>query len=214
MQHNMDEKYDGITTFKIGEAARRAGVNKETIRYYERRNLIPEPDRRRSGYRILTQRHVDQIKFIKQPRISGLPSPKSKNCWPCVWMAVLPANPYVKKQNQNSKMLLRKLKIWTVWRMFWANLLKSAKPTESRMIVLSWMPLKEIVMTNIKRQSTISCPECGNESKESMATDSCQYFWECSHCHELIKAAKNDCCVFCSYGNIPCPPVQKSQSCC
>lgn len=58
-------------TFKIGEAARRAGVNKETIRYYERRELIPEPDRRRSGYRIFTQRHVDQIKFIKRAQDLG-----------------------------------------------------------------------------------------------------------------------------------------------
>ncbi len=58
-------------TFKIGEAARRAGVNKETIRYYERRKLIPEPDRRRSGYRILTQRHVEQIKFIKRAQDLG-----------------------------------------------------------------------------------------------------------------------------------------------
>lgn len=58
-------------TFKIGEAAQRAGVNKETIRYYERRELIPEPDRRRSGYRIFTQRHVDQIKFIKRAQDLG-----------------------------------------------------------------------------------------------------------------------------------------------
>lgn len=58
-------------TFKIGEAARRAGVNKETIRYYERRELIPEPDRRRSGYRIFTKRHVDQVKFIKRAQDLG-----------------------------------------------------------------------------------------------------------------------------------------------
>lgn len=66
----MDEKYEGITTYKIGEVARRADVNKETVRYYEKRNLIPEPDRRRSGYRIFTQRHIDQIRFIK--RAQGL----------------------------------------------------------------------------------------------------------------------------------------------
>lgn len=59
------------TTYKIGEAAQRAGVNKETIRYYERRELIPEPDRRRSGYRIFTQRHIDQIKFIKRAQDLG-----------------------------------------------------------------------------------------------------------------------------------------------
>lgn len=58
-------------SFKTGEVARRAGVNKETVRYYEKRNLIPEPDRRRSGYRIFTKRHIDQIKFIKRAQELG-----------------------------------------------------------------------------------------------------------------------------------------------
>jgi len=48
-----------------------AGVNKETIRYYERRNLIPEPDRMDSGYRLFSQRHVDQIRFIKRAQELG-----------------------------------------------------------------------------------------------------------------------------------------------
>lgn len=71
MGPDMDEKYEGIVTFKIGEVARRADVNKETVRYYEKRGLIPEPDRRRSGYRIFTQRHIDQIRFIKRAQELG-----------------------------------------------------------------------------------------------------------------------------------------------
>lgn len=67
----MEEKYDGVVTFKIGEVASRADVNKETVRYYEKRGLIPEPDRRRSGYRIFTRRHIDQIKFIKRAQELG-----------------------------------------------------------------------------------------------------------------------------------------------
>lgn len=67
----MKEKYEGITTYKIGEVAQRADVNKETIRYYEKRKLITEPDRRRSGYRIFTQRHIDQVKFIKRAQQLG-----------------------------------------------------------------------------------------------------------------------------------------------
>ncbi|MEL7832854.1 MerR family transcriptional regulator [Fodinibius sp. Rm-B-1B1-1] len=67
----MNQKYEGITTFKIGEVAHRAGVNKETVRYYEERELIPKPDRRRSGYRIFTQRHIDQIRFIKRAQQLG-----------------------------------------------------------------------------------------------------------------------------------------------
>lgn len=71
MIEDMEEKYEGVITFKIGEVASRARVNKETVRYYEERELIPKPDRRRSGYRIFTQRHIDQVKFIKRAQELG-----------------------------------------------------------------------------------------------------------------------------------------------
>lgn len=71
MRTDIEEKYKDITTFKVGEVAAYAKVNKETVRYYEKRNLIPKPDRRRSGYRIFTQRHIDQIKFIKRAQELG-----------------------------------------------------------------------------------------------------------------------------------------------
>jgi len=58
-------------TYKVGEVARKAGVNKETLRYYEKRKLITKPDRRRSGYRIFTQHHIDQVKFIKRAQELG-----------------------------------------------------------------------------------------------------------------------------------------------
>lgn len=71
MFEDIDKKYEAEVTYKIGEVARRADVNKETVRYYEKRDLIPKPDRRRSGYRIFTQRHIDQIKFIKRAQELG-----------------------------------------------------------------------------------------------------------------------------------------------
>lgn len=66
MRPDIEEKYENVTTYKIGEVASRAKVNKETVRYYEKRGLITKPDRRRSEYRIFTKRHIDQIKFIKR----------------------------------------------------------------------------------------------------------------------------------------------------
>ena len=71
MREDKEEKYNDTKTYKTGEVARRAGVNKETVRYYEQRDLIPKPDRRRSGYRIFTQRHIDQIRFIKRAQELG-----------------------------------------------------------------------------------------------------------------------------------------------
>ena len=55
----------------IGQLAKQAGVNVETVRYYERRGLIPEPPRRDSGYRQYTQDFVLRIRFIKRAQELG-----------------------------------------------------------------------------------------------------------------------------------------------
>jgi hypothetical protein len=41
-----------------------------------------------------------------------------------------------------------------------------------------------------------------------MPTDACLFFHECSACRTLIRPNSGDCCVFCSFGSVPCPPVQ------
>lgn len=60
----------------------------------------------------------------------------------------------------------------------------------------------------VQLQSVITCPECGFSKEETMPTDACQWYYECSHCGALLKPKKGDCCVFCSYGSLPCPPIQ------
>ena len=55
----------------IGQLAKRAQVNVDTIRYYERRGLIPEPPRRQSGYRQYSQDDVVRIQFIKRAQELG-----------------------------------------------------------------------------------------------------------------------------------------------
>ena len=62
-------------------------------------------------------------------------------------------------------------------------------------------------------QSTITCPKCGHAATERMPTDACQFFYECKGCGERLKPKPGDCCVFCSYGSVPCPPVQ-ARGCC
>lgn len=61
-------------------------------------------------------------------------------------------------------------------------------------------------------QSTLTCPECGGVSLETMPTDACQYFYDCRHCGEVLRPLKGDCCVFCSYGDVPCPPIQEARA--
>lgn len=69
-------------------------------------------------------------------------------------------------------------------------------------------------MTEIVTTSTLTCPECGYRKTETMPTDACQYFYDCEQCHRLLTPEEGDCCVFCSYGDVPCPPVQQDTGCC
>lgn len=57
-------------------------------------------------------------------------------------------------------------------------------------------------------RSEITCPGCGHRKVEEMPTDACQFFYECEGCGTLLRPKTGDCCVFCSYGSTPCPPVQ------
>ncbi len=63
-------------------------------------------------------------------------------------------------------------------------------------------------------ESTVTCPSCGHQQTEDMPTDACQYFYECKGCKTLLKPKPGDCCIFCSYGSMPCPPVQSEGQCC
>jgi len=55
----------------ISVAAEKAGVNIETIRYYQRIGLIEEPAKPLSGYRIYPQSTVDRIRFIQRAKELG-----------------------------------------------------------------------------------------------------------------------------------------------
>jgi Cd(II)/Pb(II)-responsive transcriptional regulator len=54
---------------KIGELAKATDCPVETIRYYERENLLPEPARSDGNYRVYTQAHVERLTFIRNCRI-------------------------------------------------------------------------------------------------------------------------------------------------
>ncbi len=56
--------------------------------------------------------------------------------------------------------------------------------------------------------STLTCPECNTQHKERMPVDACQFFYDCPSCAVVLRPKQGDCCVFCSYGDVPCPPIQ------
>lgn len=63
-------------------------------------------------------------------------------------------------------------------------------------------------------RSVLTCPNCGARSAEEMPLDACIFFFECQTCHSRLRPKPGDCCVFCSYGNAKCPPVQRQAGDC
>lgn len=49
---------------------------------------------------------------------------------------------------------------------------------------------------------TITCPSCGTSKTETMPTDACQFFYDCTGYGTLLRPKQGDCCVFCSYGSV------------
>ena len=59
---------EGLTTSQVAE---RADVGIHTVRYYEKRGLLPEPPRTAAGYRQYDQEHVSHLRFIKRAQDLG-----------------------------------------------------------------------------------------------------------------------------------------------
>lgn len=57
---------------RIGELARRAGLNTKTLRFYEAQGLLPEPTRTRSGYRDYGPEFLERLEFIRHGQAAGL----------------------------------------------------------------------------------------------------------------------------------------------
>ncbi|MDQ3308848.1 MAG: hypothetical protein M3434_01580 [Gemmatimonadota bacterium] len=66
----------------------------------------------------------------------------------------------------------------------------------------------------VQTQSVITCPHCELRSEAEMPTDACLFFYECPGCKTLLRPHPGDCCVFCSYGTVRCPPKRLESACC
>jgi hypothetical protein len=69
-------------------------------------------------------------------------------------------------------------------------------------------------MASVITTATITCPACRTASRAEMPTGACQFFWDCPACGKVLRPREGDCCVFCSYADRPCPPVQAGRACC
>lgn len=62
----------------------------------------------------------------------------------------------------------------------------------------------------IKSIAIIKCPECGTEAREAMPDNQCVVVYKCHKCKAVLRPKKGDCCVFCSYSDVKCPPMQQA----
>lgn len=65
----------------------------------------------------------------------------------------------------------------------------------------------------VQLRSVLSCPSCGHAVELEMPLDACLFFYVCENCYACLRPLPGDCCVFCSYGSVKCPPMQKAQCC-
>lgn len=61
----------------------------------------------------------------------------------------------------------------------------------------------------MKLDSIVTCPECGHKSTETMPITFCNILYQCKHCYIFSRQLKGDCCIYCSYGDTPCPSMQE-----
>lgn len=61
---------------------------------------------------------------------------------------------------------------------------------------------------SVQLQSVLTCPHCHASANETMPIDACWFFYDCRNCGKLLRPMPGHCCVFCSYGSVPCPPMQ------
>ena len=69
-------------------------------------------------------------------------------------------------------------------------------------------------MSPVLLESVLTCPYCGFAKEAAMPTDACQYFYVCIRCNAMLRPNPGDCCVFCSFGSVKCPPIQQQYGCC
>ena len=73
------------------------------------------------------------------------------------------------------------------------------------------MTAEEVVMS---LTANITCPKCNHTQSENMPTNSCVFFYQCTSCDAVLRPLEGDCCVYCSYADVDCPPKANGEDCC
>ena len=63
----------------------------------------------------------------------------------------------------------------------------------------------------VEHNSLVTCPSCGDQRVQPMPEFSCLLSYTCPVCSTVLRPADGDCCIFCTYGSVPCPAIQEQQ---
>ena len=61
-------------------------------------------------------------------------------------------------------------------------------------------------------EALLTCPACDAFQRATMPLDVCTIVFDCQHCGARLRPLDGDCCVFCSYADVVCPPKQHDQA--
>ena len=64
----------------------------------------------------------------------------------------------------------------------------------------------------VETEATITCLYCGSKYELKMPTNFCQIMFTCPNCKKTLTPKEGDCCVFCSYADKKCPPIQTEEN--
>ncbi len=64
----------------------------------------------------------------------------------------------------------------------------------------------------IEIRATLTCPTCGHKTNMDMPENYCLHTHTCEGCGVVLTPQPGDCCVFCSYADKKCPPLQKKEA--
>lgn len=216
-----------MSTLTIGRLAQASGVNVETIRYYERRGILPPPPRWESGYRQYSPDYIAWIRFIKRAQTLGFSLAESAELLALQVESHAACNDVQQRTQAKIDEIEQKIRVLqriqhTLMRLSASCASQASAETCPILAALAGddgdsqsetgpghHPTSSLAVVTTTR---LTCPMCGQVQVLEMPSDACQYFFECSHCYALLKPRPGDCCIFCSYADVACPPRQQAKS--
>jgi hypothetical protein len=63
----------------------------------------------------------------------------------------------------------------------------------------------------VEHSSLVTCPVCGDQRVQPIPEFSCLLSYTCPVCSTVLRPAAADCCIFCTYGSVPCPAIQEER---